>query len=103
VLAELHLGVARLADGRRKNDLRAAIDRIENDLFRGRVLPLDNASAWQYGQLSAMRERTGRSIGQMDALIAAIALSNQAALATRNVADFADLGLELIDPFAPAE
>jgi toxin FitB len=43
----------------------------------------------------------GRPIGQMDAMIAAIALSNQAALATRDVGDFLGLGLELIDPFEP--
>jgi predicted nucleic acid-binding protein len=38
----------------------------------------------------------------MDALIAAIALANRMALATRDTDDFADLGLDLIDPFADA-
>lgn len=35
----------------------------------------------------------------MDALIASIALANGMALATRNVDDFADLGLSLLNPF----
>jgi predicted nucleic acid-binding protein len=38
----------------------------------------------------------------MDALIAAIALANQMTLATRDVDDFTDLGLDLINPFADA-
>jgi predicted nucleic acid-binding protein len=36
---------------------------------------------------------------QMDALIAAIALTHGAIIATRDVGDFADLGLEVINPF----
>jgi predicted nucleic acid-binding protein len=35
----------------------------------------------------------------IDAMIAAIALSNAAALATRNMAHFTRTGLTLVDPF----
>jgi toxin FitB len=35
----------------------------------------------------------------MDALIAAIALTQGAALATRDTKDFTDLGIEVINPF----
>ncbi len=101
VLAELYGGVLRLTEGRRKDHLRLAIERIENELFRGRILTLDSGAAKRYGEVTSIRERMGRPIGQMDALIAAIALSNQAALATRDVGDFLGLGLELIDPFEP--
>jgi toxin FitB len=103
VLAELYRGVLRLTEGRRKDHLRVAIERMENELFRGRILTLDSGAAKQYGRVTTIRERAGRPIGQMDALIAAIALSNQAALATGDVGDFLGLGLELINPFeAPA-
>jgi predicted nucleic acid-binding protein len=33
-------------------------------------------------------------------LIAAVALSSGAAIATRNIADFEELGLDLVDPWA---
>ena len=99
VLAELHCGVLRLREGRRKDHLRTAIERIENQLFRGRILTFDIAAAKQYGRVTTIRERAGRPIGQMDALIAAIALSNRATLATRNIGDFVGLELELINPF----
>jgi predicted nucleic acid-binding protein len=32
-------------------------------------------------------------------MIAAIALANRMALVTRNIPDFSDIGLDLIDPF----
>jgi predicted nucleic acid-binding protein len=99
VLAELRFGAERLEPGRNQTNLRAAIDRIESNLFRGRILPFDVVAAAEYGRVVAKRERMGRRIGQMDALIAAIALTQRADLATRDVADFADLGIELINPF----
>ena len=99
VLAELHFGVARLAAGRRKELLATALDRIEGDLYHGRILTFDQAAASTYGRLTAERQRKGRRIGQMDAMIAAIAVTHRAVLATRDTADFAGLGLDLINPF----
>ena len=99
VLAEIHFGLERMAAGARKDRLRANVERIENDLYRGRILPLDAAAAAEYGRLAIKRERMGRPIKQMDALIAAIALTHGAVLATRDVDDFANLGLDVINPF----
>jgi toxin FitB len=99
VLAELRFGAERLTPGRRRTNLHAAIDRIENTYFRGRILPLDIAASAAYGRVAAIRERMGRRIEQMDALIAAIALAQRAALATRDIRDFSDLGLDLVNPF----
>lgn len=100
VLAELRFGIERLIDGARKDHLREAIERLQNEIFLDRILPFDVAAAIQYGRVVADRERMGRPIQQMDALIAAIGLSNQATLATRNTQDFTDLELALFDPFA---
>jgi predicted nucleic acid-binding protein len=99
VVAELRYGVERLAPGRKQSDLRSAIDHIVERLFAVRTLPFDAVATIAYARIVVRRERMGRPIAPMDAMIAAIALSHGAALATRNVNDFADLGLELIDPF----
>jgi hypothetical protein len=99
VLAELRYGIERLARGRRKNLLAAGLDRVENELYHGRILSFDQASAANYGRLTVERERLGRRMEQMDALIAAIALTHGAMVATRDVGDFANLGLEVINPF----
>jgi predicted nucleic acid-binding protein len=42
-----------------------------------------------------------RRIGQMDAFIAAIALTQGGTLATRDIGYFDDLELEVINPFEP--
>ena len=47
----------------------------------------------------AHRKNTGHMIETKDALIAAICLISGAALATRNIKDFAGLDLPLINPF----
>ena len=99
VLAELRYGIERLARGRRKNLLAAGLDRVENELYHGRILSFDQAAAVNYGRLTVNREQQGRRMEQMDALIAAIALTHGAIIATRDARDFADLGLEVINPF----
>jgi predicted nucleic acid-binding protein len=99
VLAELRFGAERLQLGHKQTNLRVAIEQIENNIFGGRVLPFDAAAAAEYGRLVAGCERIGRRIELMDALIAAIALTQRADLATRDVADFVDLGIKLINPF----
>jgi toxin FitB len=99
VLAELRFGADRLEPGRIQTNLRVAIDRIEGSLFRGRILPFDAAAATEFGRLVAKRERIGRRIELLDALIAAIALTQRADLATRDVSGFAELGIKLINPF----
>jgi toxin FitB len=99
VLAELHYGVERVAAGRRKEILMSALDRIENEFYHGRILSFDQLAAASYGRLTVTRERQGRRMAQMDALIAAIAMTHGATVATRDTGGFADLGIELINPF----
>jgi predicted nucleic acid-binding protein len=99
VLAELRYGMERLEAGRRKDSLRTAIERLESELYRDRILPFDVTCVGAYGRLVAARRRTGRTMQQMDAFIAAVAAANGTALATRNVEHFEGLGLELINPF----
>jgi predicted nucleic acid-binding protein len=99
VLAELCYGIARLEESQRKLGLLRAYRQIIADAFEGRVLPFDTQAAEVYGELVAKLESSGKAIDVIDAMIAAIAQSNAATLATRNTAHFADTGLALVDPF----
>jgi predicted nucleic acid-binding protein len=47
----------------------------------------------------AFRERGGRPLNGFDGLIAAIASSRDAVIATRNVPDFADCGVPIVNPW----
>jgi predicted nucleic acid-binding protein len=96
--AEILAGIALLAPGRRRTELRAAAESAFNGL--GVCLALTSVAADHYAQIVAHRRDAGRPIGGMDALIAAIARRNGAALATRDVSDFAELGIDLVNPWA---
>jgi len=97
--AEIFYGLALLPEGRRRDDLTAAARPIfEIDLV-GRVLPFDTDAADAYPAIAAGRRHSGHPISQIDAQIAAIARSRGARLATRNVADFADCGITVVDPW----
>lgn len=97
--AEILYGLALLPDGRRRSDLLAAAGLMFAEDFSGRVLPFDGAAAEAFAQAAVGRRRAGRPTGTFDAQIAAIARSRDAAVATRNVADFQDCGVTVIDPW----
>ena len=97
--AELLYGIAILPEGKRKRGLATAAQRVMA-LFPGRILPFDSAAAQAFSRLASDRRRIGRPVQDFDAQIAAIALSRGMKLATRDIADFDGLGLDLIDPWS---
>lgn len=99
-LAELNRGIVRLPPSRRRTGLALALDQVRDELFEDRMLPFDDRAALDWGIVMTERQRAGRPIGLFDAMIAAIARVHGADLATRDAADFAGLGLRLINPFA---
>lgn len=100
--AELTYGVARLPDGRRRRELRAKVEGLLAEDFRDRILPFDALAATHYADIVAARERSGLQISMADGQIAAICRNWNAGLATRNVSDFVDTGVELINPWNSA-
>lgn len=97
--AEMRAGAAVLEDGKRKQHLGELIDAALAP-FRSTILPFDSESARTFSAIVAARRQAGRRIRTMDAQIAAIAAVYGASLATRDVADFSGIGLDLIDPWA---
>lgn len=96
---EMLLGAMVLPDGQRKWRLQEEIQAVFETDMAGRVLPYDSAAADAQAQFSAMRKGQGRPVALADAMIAGIAHSRGAALATRNVRDFEGCGVALIDPW----
>ncbi len=99
VIAELLSGIELVPAGRRKEVLREAIEALIAEDFRGQVLKFDVSAARHYGQILALRRQMGRPIREMDVLIAALAKSNDATLATRNLRDFEHCGIHLVNPW----
>ena len=98
--AELRAGAAILPAGQRRDRLAAEIDAVIGEDFAGRVLPFDSAAARAYAAIAAARRSAGRPILEADCQIAAIARAREAAVATRNIGDFAHCGIAVIDPWA---
>jgi len=99
VEAEILYGVAVLADGARKTQLQAALKAIFTEDLSGQVIPFDRDCAEAYAVIAANRKNSGQPISQFDAMIAAATASRGAMLATRNLRDFADCGIRLINPW----
>ncbi|WP_036013976.1 type II toxin-antitoxin system VapC family toxin [Bradyrhizobium yuanmingense] len=97
--AELRYGLALLPAGRRQRHLIVQAEAMLAEDFAGRILPFDSSAAVAFARIAAGRRLAGRPISQSDAQIAAITASRGASLATRNIADFADCGINLIDPW----
>jgi toxin FitB len=98
-VAEIGFGLRALPAGKRRRDLE---DRFERFLARGfeqRILAFDLPAAHLYAELMARRRELGRPMSALDGQIAAIARSHAFALATGNVQDFEECGLEILDPF----
>lgn len=101
--AELRYGVARLPEGRRKRELFAKVDGLLAEDFQDQVLPFDELAATHYADVVASRERAGRPISMADAQTAAICRNWSADLATRNVNDFVDTGVHVVNPWDGAQ
>jgi toxin FitB len=97
--AEMLYGARALPEGRRRRDLEQLVLQIFREDFPGRVLPFDSDAADRYATIVNARRAMGRPIREFDAQIAAIALSRDASIATRNTRDFEEIGLEIVNPW----
>ncbi len=100
--AELRYGAAILPAGRRRDALVRDIGAMLRDAFEDRVLPFDSAAVRAYAEIAAVRRAAGRPIAPADCQIAAIARSRNMAVATRNVRDFEDMAVAVVDPWMAA-
>ncbi len=98
-VAEITYGLRTMPDGKRQRDLETRFRQVVESGFSGRVLAFDEAAAGIYGEFMASRRAEGRSMSVIDGQIAAIARTSGATLATRNVTDFEDCNLTLLNPF----
>ena len=99
-VAEVHLGIQLMPDGRKKRGLFALAEEMLEKDFAQRCLPFDSLAAKMYAQIVSERQSLGRPISVEDAQIASIALRDGLTLATRNTRDFEGIaGLRVINPW----
>ncbi len=77
------------------------VDAFESALtmMGGRIAPFDAAAAQEAAELMAARRQKGTPVDMRDTMIAGIALTHRATLATRNIAHFEDLSITVVNPW----
>lgn len=94
-LGEIMRGIAlkRKSDPRAASRLAEWLERLRRD-HADRILPVTDKIALEWGRIAALRRR-----GDIDGLICATAAVHDLTLVTRNISDFADTGVTIVNPW----
>lgn len=100
-IGEFCKGIAVHPEQHRRADLQRWLDAVLRPWFADRVLPVSEAITERRGILDGECQVKGQPVAAPDGLIAATTLEHGLVLVTRNVGDFAGLGVELFNPWQP--
>ncbi len=98
-LGEIRKGLAGLPQGKRRTHLETWLEIELGARFAGRILPIDVSVADRWGLLAASAKREGRTLSAIDGLLAATALHHNLTVVSRNVSDFADTRVQVLNPW----
>lgn len=100
-IGEICKGIDLLPVSQKRTGLQEWLEIDVRAWFAGRIFPVTEAIAERWGHLAASTRKQGITLAIMDGLIAATALEHGLTLVTRNVKDFAGLGVDLLNPWEP--
>ncbi len=98
-MGEIKFGIESLENSEKKQKLLHWLQDDLFDRFSGRIISVDVDVMLKWGQMNALLKKKGKPMPIMDAIIAAMALSKNFILVTRNEKDFRSLDIEIINPF----
>ena len=101
-LGEIRKGFTVVRERSRRLQLERWLEEELHPWFAGRILPVDEAVAERRGTLDGERQLRGAPLNTADGLIAATALEHGLTMVTRNVKDFAGLGVAILNPWEAA-
>jgi predicted nucleic acid-binding protein len=100
-IGEICKGIATLPASHKRDSLQIWLDSDVRSWFAGRILPVSEEIAQLWGKLAASARQRGTPLAVVDGVIAATALHHRLTLVTRNLKDFANLGIDLLSPWEP--
>ncbi|MFN5580179.1 MAG: type II toxin-antitoxin system VapC family toxin [Akkermansiaceae bacterium] len=98
-IGEIRRGIEVLPAGKRKKALQAWFSALCKRM-EGRILSFNTSTAHVWGQLMAAWDKKGTTVPSLDSQLAATAHRHKLTMVTRNVADFKNTGVKVINPFA---
>jgi predicted nucleic acid-binding protein len=98
-LGEILKGVTLLVESKRRGRLQSWLDETLRPWFEGRILPVSQPIAERWSVLAGQCQIKGRPLTVVDGFIAATALEHDLTVVTRNVKDFAGLGVTVFNPW----
>ncbi|MGD0297519.1 MAG: type II toxin-antitoxin system VapC family toxin [Bryobacteraceae bacterium] len=98
-MGEIRKGLAGLAQSKRRSLLENWLEVELQPRFSGRIVPIDTAIADRWGLLTAEAKRNGKPLSIIDGLLAATALHHNLTVVSRNISDFANTHVPVLNPW----
>jgi predicted nucleic acid-binding protein len=98
-LGEIRKGVAGLPQSKRRTHLETWLELDLRARFSGRILSIDAPISDRWGLLAAEAKRNGKALSAIDGLLAATALHRNLTIVSRNVSDFANTQVPILNPW----
>ncbi len=95
---ELQRGVTKLPESKRRSELTLWLQQLETG-FEDRILAFDKNVSRVWAHMTAQAETQGKSMAAFDSIIAATARAHDCKLVSRNVRDFVNAGIDVINPW----
>jgi toxin FitB len=96
---ELHKGIEKLPESKKKEELRNWVNDELKNRFQSRIIGIDMRVSILWGKIQCIAEKKGKLMPAIDSLIAATALSHDLTVATRNISDMEPSGVRLLNPW----
>lgn len=96
---EIKFGLNTMPEGKRRRALETAFQKLTQDLLENRIASFDVSAAQHAANISARQKSVGHNVEIRDTMIAGIASASRARLATRNLRDFQEAGITLVNPW----
>jgi len=98
-LGEVHKGIEKLAESKRKEELHNWVENELKERFDKRIIEINLNVAATWGKLLGIAEKKGKPMPAVDALIAATGKVYHMTVVTRNTSDIKESGVQLFNPW----
>jgi toxin FitB len=96
---ELHKGVEKLPESKKKEELQVWIEDELKNRFQNRIIGIDMRVSILWGKIQCFAEKKGKPMPAIDSLIAATGIAYELTIVTRNVTDMEQSGVKLLNPW----